>query len=185
MRLKNKVALVTVLGLCLVTFDIRAQESSLTFGNDQYVRQAEDAKPGDLFVTFGLSGETDENFTKRFFIHAFRNSGNDVRKGVGELIKWIRQRDKTVRIRVLMKDNANDIIVSFLLAPRADETYKFNVMRYAAASDGRGLVAAQYVFRFGRGDVDPDEMKEISSKAINGMASFDMGLAQTYSSRLR
>jgi hypothetical protein len=176
---------VILLGLCLVTFAIRAQDSSLTFANDQYVRLSEDAKPGDLFVTYGLSGETDENFTKRFFIHAFRNSGNDVRKGVGELIKWIRQRDKTVRIRVLMKDHANDVIVSFLLSPGADETYKFNVLRYAAASDGRGLVAAQYVFRFGRGEVDPDEMKEISSKAIDGMASFDMGIVQAYSSILR
>lgn len=178
-------ALLVGLCLCLVEWAAYAQDPSLTFADQRYVKQHEDTKGSDVFVTFSLAGETDKTWTKRFLFHAFPDSGSDVAQGVGTLVKWIRQRDKRVRIGLLEKKDSNEAIVDFLLPPGTGDTVEFNVLRYAAAANGRGLVAAHYLFRFELGELDGDELKTLRVQAIEAMARFDMQAVQAYFVRPR
>jgi hypothetical protein len=57
--------------LCLVLWPASAQAPSLDFAGDRYVKQQEDAKPGDIFVIFGLAGETEKTWTKRIVFTPF------------------------------------------------------------------------------------------------------------------
>ncbi len=173
-------ALLIALSLGLPLCVLHAQELSVTFANQRYVKQQEDTKPGDVFVSFGLAGETEKNWTKRFLFHSFPDSGDDVAKGVGSMIKWIKQRDNNVPIGVLKKDGSKEIIVDFLLPPGAGDWFQFNVLRYTTAADGEGLVAAHYLFRFETGELDGNELKTLRRAAIDAMAHFDMQPIQAY-----
>jgi hypothetical protein len=80
-----------------------------------------------------------QEFSVTFANERFAESGNDVAKGVGDLVKWIRQRDKNARFGILEKKEANETIVDFLLLPSGnDKSVGFHVLRYAAATDGQG-----------------------------------------------
>jgi hypothetical protein len=160
--------------LCLVLWPASAQAPSLDFAGNRYVKQQEDAKPGDIFVIFGLAGETEKTWTKRIVFHAFPDSGSDVAKGVGELIKWIKQRDEKVRFGLLERKRDNEAIVDFLLSPGLSESVEFNVLRYAAGADRKGLIAAHYLFRFNLGELDGNDLKKVRRQAIDAMARFEM-----------
>jgi hypothetical protein len=160
--------------LCLVLWPACAQAPSLSFAAERYVKQQEDAKSGDVFVVFGLPGETEKTWTQRFIFHAFPHSGSDVAKGVGDLIKWIKQRDQKVRFEVLKSEKNDEIIVDFLLSPGLSDSVELNVLRYGAAMDRKGLIAAHYLFRFKLGELDADDLRKIRRRAIDAMARFDM-----------
>jgi hypothetical protein len=157
------------------------QDSSVAFANERYAKLREESKPQDKFVIFALSGETDSKWTKRILFHSFPESGNDVAKGVGDLVKWIRQRDRNVRFGVLEKKEAKEAIVDFLLLPSGnDKTVEFHVWRYAAAMDGKGLVAAHYLLHFDLGEYDAGDLKRLRREVIEAMARFDMQSVKAY-----
>jgi hypothetical protein len=157
------------------------QEFSVTFANERYAKLREESKPHDKFVIFALSGQTDSKWTKHILFHSFAESGNDVAKGVGDLVKWIKQRDKNARFGVLEKKEANETIVDFLLLPSGnDKSVGFHVLRYAAATDGKGLVAAHYLLHFDLGEFDADDLKRLRREVIEAMARFDMQPVKAY-----
>jgi hypothetical protein len=55
--------------------------------------------------------------------HSFPDSGNDVQRGVGNMIRWIKERDTKVRFG-LIENKSGEAIVDFLLSPGASDDVK-------------------------------------------------------------
>ncbi len=79
--------------------------------------------------------------------HSFPDSGNDVPRGVGNMIKWIKERDPKVRFG-LIENKSGEAIVNFLLSPGVSDDVTLSCPRYMRARDGKGLIALQYDERF-------------------------------------
>jgi hypothetical protein len=150
-----------------------AQVGSIYFDGHMFVRAIADTKGGDHFVEFRLQGQSNDNWTRRVVFHSFPDSGNDVKRGVGNMIKWIKERDPKVRFG-LIENNSGEVIVDFLLSPGVSDDVTFSCLRYTRAPDGKGLIALQYDERFQLGQVDGDDVKALRKRAIDAMAKFEM-----------
>ena len=63
------------------------------------------------------------------------------------------------------------------------DVVEFNVYKYAPA--GKGLVAAQFAYRFNHGEQDASEVKELRQRAARVMTDFDMTAVKSYFERPR
>lgn len=79
-----------------------------------------------------------------------------------------------MRFGLLERKRDNEAIVDFLLSPGLSESVEFNVLRYAAGADRKGLIAAHYLFRFNLGELDGNDLKKVRRQAIDAMARFEM-----------
>src|SRR2546428_5856504 len=143
------------------------------FDGQTFVRTIADTIGGDHFVEFRLQGQSNDNWTRRAVFHSFPDGGNDVRRGVGNMIRWIKERDPKVRFG-LIENKSGEAIVDFLLSPGASDDVTFSCLRYTRAPDGKGLIALQYDERFKLDQVDGDDVKALRKRAIDAMAKFDM-----------
>jgi hypothetical protein len=158
------------------------QVDSVSFNGQTFVRAIADTKGGDHFVEFRLQGESNDNWIRRVVFHSFPDSGNDVKRGVGNMIKWIKERDPQVRFG-LIENNSGEVIVDFLLSPGVSDDVTFSCLRYTRAPDGKGLIALQYDERFQLGQVDADDVKALRKRAIDAMAKFDMSEVKAWHAR--
>jgi hypothetical protein len=129
-----------------------------------------DTKGGDRFVEFRLQGQSNDNLDEAVVFYSFPDSGNDVPRGVGSMIKWIKERDPKVRFG-LIENKSGEAIVNFLLSPGVSDDVTLSCPRYTRAPDGKGLIALQYDERFKLGQVDGDDVKALRKRAIDAMAS--------------
>lgn len=72
--------------------------------------------------------------------HSFPDSGNDVPRGVGNMIKWIKERDPKVQFG-LIENKSGEAIVDFLLSPGVSDDVTLSCLRHTRALDGKGLIA--------------------------------------------
>jgi hypothetical protein len=114
--------------------------------------------------------------------HSFPDSGNDVPRGVGNMIKWIKERDPKVRFG-LIENKSGEAIVNFLLSPGVSDDVTLSCPRYTRAPDRKGLIALQYDERFKLGQVDGDDVKALRKRAIDAMAKFDMSEVKAWRAR--
>jgi hypothetical protein len=159
-----------------------AQVGSISFDGHTFERAIADVKGGDHFVEFRLQGQSNDNWTRRVVFHSFPDSGNDVKRGVGNMIKWIKERDPKVRFG-LIENDSGEVIVDFLLSPGVSDDVTFSCLRYTRAPDGKGLIALQYDERFKLGQVDADDVKALRKRAIDAMAKFDMSEVKAWYAR--
>ena len=114
--------------------------------------------------------------------HSFPDSGKDVPCGVGNMIKWIKERDPKVQFG-LIENKSGEAIVNFLLSPGVSDDVMLSCPRYTRAPDGKGLIALQYDERFKLGQVDGDDVKALRKRAIDAMAKFDMSEVKAWRAR--
>jgi hypothetical protein len=121
-------------------------------------------------VEFRLQGQSNDNLDEAVVFHSFPDSGNDVPRGVGNMIKWIKERDPKVRFG-LIENKSGEAIVNFLLSPGVSDDVTLSCPRYTRAPDGKGLIALQYDERFKLGQIGGDDVKALRKRAIDAMAS--------------
>lgn len=175
----RKVALlITVL---LLAAPAGAQTRSVSFGGDIYVKKFEGAKnTPDVFVEFGLAPEPIEKWTKLVVFHAQPDGGDDPVRAVTQLARVLKSHDKNAPFRIIENKASGEVIIDFLTSAKDSDTVEFDVFKYARAGGGRGLVAAQFAFRFTPGDVDGGALSKIRKRAIADMASFDMAAVKNH-----
>jgi hypothetical protein len=69
--------------------------------------------------------------------HSFPDSGNDVPRGVGNMIKWIKERDPKVQFG-LIENKSRQAIIDFLLSPGVSDDVTLSCLRHTRALDGKG-----------------------------------------------
>jgi hypothetical protein len=80
-----------------------------------------DTKGGDRFVEFRLQGQSNDNLDEAVVFYSFPDSGNDVPRGVGNMVKWIKERDPKVRFGLIEnKSRRSDRQFSALADRRTD-----------------------------------------------------------------
>jgi len=114
--------------------------------------------------------------------HSFPDSENDVKRGVGNMIKSIKKCDPRVRFG-LIENNSGEVIVDFLLSPGVSDDVTFSCLRYTREPDGKGLIALQYDERFKLGPVTPTTSRRCASSAIDALATFDMSEVKAWHAR--
>jgi hypothetical protein len=102
--------------------------------------------------------------------------------GVGNMIKWIKERDPKVQFG-LIENKSGEAIVDFLLSPGVSDDVTLSCLRHTRALDGKGLIALQYDERFKLGQVDGDDVKALRKRAIDAMAKFDMSEVKEWYAR--
>ena len=158
-----------------------AQTGSVDFGGNTYVQKFEGAKNApDIFVEFGLAPEPIEKWTKLFVFHAQPGAGNDPMHAAANLAKVLKTHDKNAPFRIIENKASGEVIIDFLTSAEDSDTVEFDVFKFARAGGGRGLVAAQFAFRFTLGEVDATKLKEIRRRAIADMASFEMAAVKNH-----
>jgi hypothetical protein len=105
-----------------------------------------------------------------------------VPRGVGNMIKWIKERDPKVRFG-LLENQSGEAIVDFLLSPGVSDDVTFSCLRYAQAPDGKGLIALQYDERFKLGQVDGDDVKALRKRVIYAIAQSNMSEVKSWYAR--
>ena len=159
-----------------------AQVGSIFFDGQTFLHPITDTKGGDRFVEFRLQGQSNDNWTRRMVFHSFRDSGNDVLRGVGNMIKWIKERDPKVRFG-LIENKSGEAIVYFLLSPGVSDDVTLSCLRHTRAPDGTRTDRLQYDERFKLGQVDGDDVKALRKRAIDAMAKFDMSEVKEWYAR--
>jgi uncharacterized protein len=159
----------------------RREQPTVEFGGERFVKKFEDAKnPADRFAEFGLESEGLDHWTKLFVFHSHPQSGNDPKRGTGNLAKVVMQRYKDANIKFLFSDTTSEAIIHFLVRPPKSDLVEVNVFKYARAANGKGLVSAQYAFRFALGEMDAEDVNNMRYRAVDEMAKFDMTAVNGY-----
>ena len=165
----------------LLAAPVAAQTKDVSFGGDTFVKKFEGSKnTADIFIEFGLPPEPIEKWTKLFVFHAQPGGGNDPMRAAANLAKVLKSHDKNAPLRIIENKANGEVIIDFLTSAKDSDTVEFDVFKFTRAADGKGLVAAQYAYRFTLGDVDGGELSKIRQRAINGMAGFDMAAVKDY-----
>jgi hypothetical protein len=170
----------------LLGYPAGAQTSAVGFGGDTYVKKFEGSKSApDIFVEFGLAPEPIEKWSKLFVFHSQPQSGNDPLRAATNLAKTVKAHNKDARFRIIENKTSREAIIDFLTSAPNSDIMEFNVFKFTRAVDGKGLVAAQFAFRFTLGEVDGNELSKIRQRAVADMARFDMAAVKDHFAKSR
>jgi hypothetical protein len=159
-----------------------AQAQSVTFGGERYSQKyRQNVNAAHSYVELVRDGESLKGWTKLVTLHAFPQA-DDSKAAVEALVQFARQRDKSIKMGLstrlgLMADNANGESM-FQFFALEDDVFEFNVLKFAPAANGGGVVAVQFAHRFRVNEIEADEASRLMKRAVNEMESFDVGPAR-------
>jgi hypothetical protein len=167
--------------LCLLLgFSLAGAGTAIVdFGGERFVNQFEGPTKTGRLVEFVRANETVKTWTKLVGFYSYPDLGNDATRGAAGLAQVLKQ--KNLKYQLINNPKTAEAIIDFLAF--ANETVEFNVFKYAPAA--KGLVAAQYAYRFKLGELDADDVKALRKRAVDEMARFDMAPVKAHFAQAR
>lgn len=174
-------------GLLTLALLAHAEEVEFVdFGGERFVLAFEDqqrtpeGERGEAVAEFSRPGESADHWSKRFAFHAYPQTIDDPAAAAEALGQQIVAQNKDARYAVAVDEAKGEAIIDYLTWPPDSELMEFNVVRYAPAPDGRGLIALQYSEQVSPEAIGVAGMRQLRQRTVEEMARADMARAVRY-----